>query len=73
MKNALVCRYGSSGELAASIVRLLEDDALRRRLGENALETARSRGWDSVMKDLMEQYAAACGRGQVHLLERSAQ
>jgi alpha-1,3-rhamnosyl/mannosyltransferase len=39
--------------------RLLKDAALRRRLAEGALRTARERCWDEVYDRLLEDYRSA--------------
>ena len=45
--------------IADGLRRLLEDAALRRRLSEGALQTARERGWDEVYDQLIADYQDA--------------
>lgn len=60
-ENALVCRYGDPESLARAVAALL-DPALRARIREGALRTARSRSWESVFDTLMRHYRAALRR-----------
>ncbi|MGX8708623.1 MAG: glycosyltransferase family 4 protein [bacterium] len=57
-ENALVCRYGDSGSLSRAILDLL-DPQLRGRIRQQALQTAKSRSWDSIFDSLMLHYGSA--------------
>ncbi|MGH7510149.1 MAG: glycosyltransferase family 4 protein [Gemmatimonadales bacterium] len=55
-QNALLVGPNSTPAIADGLHRLMEDSALRRRLSEGALETARERGWDDVYAQLLDDY-----------------
>jgi glycosyltransferase involved in cell wall biosynthesis len=45
---------GDVGDLAGKIVRVLEDEVLRRRLSRNALEHAKKFSWDKTAEEFMK-------------------
>lgn len=49
---------GDPSAFTQTVLRLMHDDALRRRLGCAAREFARSRGWDQVFERLYQTYDA---------------
>lgn len=46
-------------DFTESVLRLMRDEALRRRMGAEALRFARSRDWDGVFEELYQTYDAA--------------
>jgi glycosyltransferase involved in cell wall biosynthesis len=57
--NAWLVAPNSVAAIAEGLERLLTDAALRRRLSEGALATARERSWDEVYDRLIEDYRDA--------------
>ena len=56
--NGLIVQNGNVEEMADSIVTLLQDAELRKRLGENARKTAKEKyDWDILYKQLEDVYA----------------
>ncbi|MEK9501819.1 glycosyltransferase family 4 protein [Gaopeijia maritima] len=51
---------GNARALADHAVRLVNDDALRERIGARAREMARARSWAAVFETLFRDYAEAC-------------
>ena len=60
--NAWLVAPDSVEAIEDGLERLLTDAALRRRLSEGALRTARERDWDQVYDRLVADYADAVGR-----------
>ena len=58
-QEALLTPVGDVEQLARALVRILTDDALRKRLGSRGLERARQFGWHIVAQQLLEVYASA--------------
>lgn len=58
-RNAWLVAPNSVGAIEEGLARLLEDAALRRRLAEGALRTARERSWDEVYDRLLQDYRGA--------------
>jgi phosphatidylinositol alpha-mannosyltransferase len=54
--NALVVPPKSPGALCAAILRLLEDEPLRRRLRANGIEHAQAYRWDRIVDQLLAVY-----------------
>jgi len=50
----LLVEDGNVRDLAQAVIRVLEDEALRLRLGRNALEYARQFSWDKTAKQFMK-------------------
>jgi glycosyltransferase involved in cell wall biosynthesis len=61
--NAWLVEPDSAGAVTDGLRRLMTDPALRRRLSDGALATARSRDWDTVYSKLLEDYGAAVAAG----------
>ncbi|MGN6390901.1 MAG: glycosyltransferase family 4 protein [Gemmatimonadales bacterium] len=61
-RNAWLVEPDSATAIQEGLRRLLVDAALRRRLAEGALATARARGWEEVYDRLLEDYREAAGR-----------
>ncbi len=55
-ENGLVAPLHDAAAIAAALQRILEDDALRRRIIENNLDLARTRTWDWVAAQLEALY-----------------
>jgi phosphatidylinositol alpha 1,6-mannosyltransferase len=55
-ENALLARAGDRASLRGSLLRLLQDAELRRRLRAGALHTASERHWDEIYDGLIEEY-----------------
>jgi glycosyltransferase involved in cell wall biosynthesis len=58
-KNAWLVEPDSAPAIADALRRLLADAALRRRLADGALVTARERDWDTVYSGLLRDYTDA--------------
>jgi glycosyltransferase involved in cell wall biosynthesis len=57
-RNGLLCEPGNASAAAAAVVRLIRDSALRARLGERALEDARSRhSWKAHVQVILDALA----------------
>jgi phosphatidylinositol alpha 1,6-mannosyltransferase len=61
-RNAWLVEPDSATAIQEGLRRLLVDAALRRRIAEGALATARARGWEEVYDRLLEDYREAAGR-----------
>jgi phosphatidylinositol alpha 1,6-mannosyltransferase len=63
-RNAWLVAPDSAEAIEEGLERLLTDDALRRRLGEGGLRTARERDWAQVYDRLLDDYEEAVeGKG----------
>ncbi|MEP7384753.1 MAG: glycosyltransferase family 4 protein [Gemmatimonadota bacterium] len=58
-QEALLTPVGDVQQLARALVRVLTDDALRKRLGSRGLDRARQFSWPIVARQLLELYASA--------------
>jgi phosphatidylinositol alpha 1,6-mannosyltransferase len=58
-ENAWLIAPNSGVAVTQGLRRLMEDQALRRKLSEGALRTARGRGWDEVYEQLLADYQDA--------------
>jgi glycosyltransferase involved in cell wall biosynthesis len=58
-ENSWLVAPNSAAAVAEGLHRLMEDAALRRRLSDGALRTARDRGWDEVYDQLLDDYRDA--------------
>ncbi len=58
-ENAWLVEPDSAAAIAEGLVRLLNDEALRRRLARGALSAARERDWNAVYERLIADYRAA--------------
>jgi glycosyltransferase involved in cell wall biosynthesis len=58
-ENAWLVAPNSAAALVEGLDGLMKDPALRRRLSDGALQTARQRGWDGVYDRLLEDYREA--------------
>ena len=58
-RNAWLVAPNSVRAIEDGLLRLLQDAALRRRLADGALRTARERNWDDVYDRLLEDYGSA--------------
>jgi len=58
-KTGFLARDGDVGDLAAKIVRVLEDETLRRELSVNGMEYARQFSWDRCRQEFLAAVVAA--------------
>jgi phosphatidylinositol alpha 1,6-mannosyltransferase len=58
-ENAWLIAPNSAAAITQGLRRLMEDQALRRKLSDGALRTARGRGWDAVYEQLLADYQDA--------------
>jgi len=61
--NAWLAPPHDAGELAAAMMRLMEDPDLRARLIRGGLHTAASRSWHPIYDQLLADYAETAARG----------
>jgi glycosyltransferase involved in cell wall biosynthesis len=61
----LLAEPRNATSIALAIVRLLSDDALKRRVAEQGLKTAAHYAWPSVAKRVLQTYDAARERSLV--------
>lgn len=61
-REALMTHCGDTSELADALVRLLDDESLRVRLGKVGRERAQRYSWQSVTSAVLDVYAAVLGR-----------
>jgi phosphatidylinositol alpha 1,6-mannosyltransferase len=61
-RNAWLVEPDSATAIQQGLRRLLADTALRRRLADGAIATARMRGWDEVYDRLLEDYREVASR-----------
>ncbi len=64
-REALMFRCGDVNALADDIVRLLDDETLRARLGKTGRQNAQRYGWPSVTSAILDVYTAALGHDRV--------
>ncbi len=63
-ETGLLVRHGDAAELAAAIGRLLDDEPLRRRLGEGGVAWARRFSWDAAAERIEARLRMAARRGR---------
>ena len=56
---------GDVDALADDLVRLLDDETLRARLGKSGRQNAEKYGWPSVTEAVLDVYASVLGRRKV--------
>lgn len=66
-REALMFECGDVAALADNLVRLLDDETLRARLGRAGRQNARKYGWPSVTSAILDVYASALGHSKVTL------
>lgn len=71
-RNGLLYRPEDVRGLRAAVATLVDDDAMRLRMGASARRSVEGRTWASVGDELIEHYAAACGRTPLLTRERGA-
>lgn len=54
--NALLCPAGDDGAMAKAIIRLIQDSELAKKIGANALETARKFTWEMAAERTLRVY-----------------
>jgi len=64
-REALMFQCGDAGALADDLVRLLDDETLRARLGKTGRQNAQKYGWPSVTNAILDVYTAALGTSRV--------
>ncbi|HEX2722097.1 MAG TPA: glycosyltransferase family 4 protein [Gemmatimonadaceae bacterium] len=64
-REALMFPCGDVGALADDLVRLLDDETLRARLGKNGRQNAEAYGWPSVTSAILDVYTAALANSGV--------
>src|SRR5256714_1909650 len=62
-REALMVHCGDREDLADAIVRLLEDETLRARLGKRGRQEAQRYSWSRVAEAVLDIYTAVLGRG----------
>ena len=69
-KNALLCSYGDSSQLAAALLRLINDSALRGRLGREASKLNLGRkAWQQIAGETYDCYLSVTRRPAISMLE----
>jgi phosphatidylinositol alpha-mannosyltransferase len=63
-REALMFHCGDVGALADDLVRLLDDETLRARLGKVGRQNAQAYGWPSVTAAVLDVYTAVLGRSK---------
>ena len=58
-KTGLLAPYGNKKALAESIIRILKDDRLRRRLSQAAVDWAKNFSWDETARRTLKIFAEA--------------
>ena len=61
-REALMIPCGDGGALSDALVRVLDDDALRQRLGATGRQRAAAYGWPLVTARVLDVYASVLGR-----------
>jgi phosphatidylinositol alpha-mannosyltransferase len=64
-REALMFPCGDVDALADDLVRLLDDETLRARLGKTGRQNAQAYGWPSVTSAILDVYTAALGHTRV--------
>lgn len=64
-REALMFPSGDVDELADDLVRLLDDETLRARLGKAGRENAQAYGWPSVTAAVLDVYTTVLGRSAI--------
>ena len=62
-REALMVHCGDREDLADAIVRLLDDETLRARLGKRGRQEAQRYSWSRVTEAVLDIYTAVLGRG----------
>ena len=63
-REALMFHCGDVDALADDLVRLLDDETLRARLGKTGRQNAQAYGWPSVTAAVLDVYTAVLGRSR---------
>ena len=71
-RTGLLYRPDDVAGLRAAVATLVDDDAMRARMGAAARRSVDGRDWESVGDELIEHYAAACGRMALRLRREDA-
>ncbi len=61
-REALMVHCGDTGALADALVRLLDDETLRARLGKRGRQEAENYSWAKVTEAVLDIYTAVLGR-----------
>jgi len=61
-REALMVRCGDRDALADALVRLLDDETLRARLGKRGRQEAQQYSWSNVTEAVLDIYTAVLGR-----------
>jgi glycosyltransferase involved in cell wall biosynthesis len=64
-REALMFPCGDVDALADDLVRLLDDETLRARLGKAGRQHAQPYGWPSVTAAVLDVYTAVLGRSRI--------
>jgi glycosyltransferase involved in cell wall biosynthesis len=64
-REALMFHCGDVDALADDLVRLLDDETLRARLGKTGRQNAQAYGWSSVTAAVLDVYTAVLGASPV--------
>jgi phosphatidylinositol alpha-mannosyltransferase len=64
-REALMFPCGDVSALADDLVRLIDDETLRARLGKTGRQNAQAYGWPSVTSAILDVYTAALGNSRV--------
>jgi phosphatidylinositol alpha-mannosyltransferase len=64
-REALMFPCGDVGALADDLVRLLDDETLRARLGKTGRQNAEAYGWPTVTSAVLDVYTAVLGNSKV--------
>jgi len=68
-ENGLLVEGGNVTELSKSILKLLGDEELRKKLGENARKSVQRMGWDRIAEQYCEAYKKFNGGDKVSKLQ----
>jgi phosphatidylinositol alpha-mannosyltransferase len=63
-REALMVPSGDQGALADALVRLLDDETLRARLGKRGRQEAEQYSWANVTEAVLDIYTAVLGRAE---------
>ncbi len=64
-REALMFPCGDADALADDLVRLLDDETLRARLGKTGRENSLKYGWPSVTAAVLDVYASVLGKRKI--------